>query len=65
MVPRDSARQSNAYFEAKEQSPDGILPKEELAKYVGLIHLLSDDVLQHSQEVQFTRKLHIFTVLKE
>jgi hypothetical protein len=31
---RDNARQSNAYFEAKEQSLDGILPKEELAKYV-------------------------------
>lgn len=64
MMLRDVARQSHAYFNAKEQILDGMLPKDQLAKYVGLVQVLSADVMQHSQEVKHARKLHVFTVLK-
>ena len=62
---REAEMQSNEYLKAKEENPDKALSKEELIKYIGLVHLLSDDVIQRSQEVTLARKLHAYTVLKE
>jgi hypothetical protein len=41
--------------EAKQHDPDAALPVNELAKYVGLVHLLLDDVIQRFQETKLAR----------
>jgi hypothetical protein len=64
-VLRDARRQSSEFMKAKEKNPYAPLPKEELVKYVGLVHLLSDDVIQRSKEAKQARKLHAYNVLKE
>jgi hypothetical protein len=44
---------------------DTALPEEELTNYVGLLHLLSDEVMQRQREIKFNRKLHAYSVLSE
>jgi hypothetical protein len=65
VVLRDATRHSSGYFEAKEKSPDAILPHGELVQYVGLLHLLSEDVIQRYQDNKLARRLHVYKVLEE
>ena len=44
---------------------DTALPEEELTNYVGLLHLLSDEVMQRQREIKFNRILHAYSVLSE
>lgn len=62
---RDADRQSRGYLKAREEDPDAPLPEGELTKYVGLLHLLSDNVIERQQEIEFARKVHAYTVLSE
>lgn len=51
----DATRQSKVYFALKKQNPRGVLPKEELVKFVGFVHLLSEDVRARYRECKQKR----------
>lgn len=61
----DAMRQSTVYLAAKERDPNAILPREEIDKCVGVVHLLSEDVRARYQEYKESRMVHADIVLKE
>ena len=45
---RDAMRQSAVFLANRESHVDAILPKDEVVKCVGIVHLLSEDVRRES-----------------
>eukprot|EP00956_Cyclotella_meneghiniana_P000608 scaffold666_cov48-Cyclotella_meneghiniana.AAC.6 len=63
MTYRDATIQSTVYLAAREA--DALLPKDEVAKCVGILHLLSEDVRRRYHDYKLGRLKHSHTVLQE
>lgn len=58
---RDATRQSAVFLAHRESHIDAILPKDEVVKCVGIVHLLSEDVRRESFSCVFIL-LNVFRV---